>query len=307
MISLVMATYNGEGFIVNQLDSIRNQTVSPDEVLIYDDCSKDNTVSIIKEYIKKYKLNNWSIFENEYNKGYSLNFSDAIKSSKGDIIFLADQDDIWNIDKIEKMRNIMLNNTKIELLASNVLPFYTGESPQKVNYESFDKKLELIHVNNIKKWIKPARPGCSMCVRRSLLIDYDKIWFPKYAHDSLLWGLAVLRNTAYIYNKSTIKFRRHDSNASSRSGHSKEYRIESLNNEINIMKQMYLYQKEINRIDNASFIYEQIEVYKKRKSLIEKNSIIDALMMLSSLKYYARNRFFLTDIFYVFSKYVRSN
>lgn len=307
MISLVMATYNGENFIKEQLDSIRNQTILPDEVLIYDDGSSDKTVKIIKEYIEKYNLANWKLEISLINKGYSLNFSEAMKASKGEIIFLADQDDIWNSDKIEKMTKIMKENGDIDLLASNVLPFYSGESPQKVNYEKFNRNLEIIKINKKEKWIKPARPGCSMCIRRRLLKDYDKLWFEKYSHDSLLWGMAVLRGKAYIYNKNTINFRRHDSNASSRSGYNKEYRIKSLNNEINIMNRMYKYQKEIKKHENATFIRQQIEVYEKRKSIIEQNNVIKSISMFNKLKYYGRKRFFLTDIFYVFRNYVRSN
>ena len=137
MISLVMATYNGEKYLYEQLDSIRCQTMPPDEVIICDDCSKDSTVNMIQKYIDKYQLKHWNVCENEKNKGYSKNFSDALKLAKGDIIFLADQDDIWMLDKIEKMTDIMTSNESIELLASNVKPFYMGSDPRKVNYEKF--------------------------------------------------------------------------------------------------------------------------------------------------------------------------
>ena len=63
----------------------------PDEVIICDDCSKDSTVNMIQKYIDKYQLKHWNVYENEKNKGYSKNFSDALKLAKGDIIFLADQ------------------------------------------------------------------------------------------------------------------------------------------------------------------------------------------------------------------------
>ena len=89
MISLVMATYNGEKYLYEQLDSIRCQTMPPDEVIICDDCSKDSTVNMIQKYIDKYQLKHWNVYENEKNKGYSKNFSDALKLAKGDIIFLS--------------------------------------------------------------------------------------------------------------------------------------------------------------------------------------------------------------------------
>ena len=79
MISVAMATYNGEKYIEQQLDSIRNQKQKPDEVIICDDGSTDNTVVVINEYIKKYKLKQWIVVENEKNLVYFDNFFKSIK------------------------------------------------------------------------------------------------------------------------------------------------------------------------------------------------------------------------------------
>lgn len=75
-----------------------------------------------------------------------------------------------------------------------------------------------------------------MCIRRSLLEYYDEIWFDGYPHDCLLWGLAVLRGTAYLFNKDTIEFRRHDNNASSRMAHTSSNRIDRMYKETSIIK-----------------------------------------------------------------------
>ena len=107
MISVVMATYNGERFIVEQMESIRKQSLLPDEVLIFDDGSKDKTVETVEKYICDNQLKSWNIIKNKENKGYSSNFSDAMKAASGDIIFLSDQDDIWIDNKIENMVAIM--------------------------------------------------------------------------------------------------------------------------------------------------------------------------------------------------------
>lgn len=297
MISLIMTTYNGEQLIIEQLDSIRMQTQKPDQVTIFDDCSKDNTVAVVREYIKKYELVTWSITKNEVNKGYSFNFTDAMKVAKGDLIFLSDQDDIWLPDKIEKMAKIMEKNITIELLASNVEIFYNGKAPQKVNFEQFSRKKELIHIKGYKRWIKPARPGCSMCFRSSLLEDYEALWFNEYPHDCLLWGLAVLKGTAYIYNKTTLKFRRHDLNTSNCGGGCIKYRIQELNREIEIMLRMEMF-VEKKKINIAKFIQEQLKVYRKRKEILENKNIVGALSMLSKINYYGRRRFWFTDVFY---------
>lgn len=98
MISLVMATYNGAKYIREQLDSILNQTVVPDEIIVVDDCSTDNTISVLSEYKDK---GNIKIFVNEKNKGVNANFEYAISLAQGDYICISDQDDVWFPNKIE--------------------------------------------------------------------------------------------------------------------------------------------------------------------------------------------------------------
>ena len=297
MISLVMTTYNGLKYISEQLESIKNQTVLPDEVLIYDDRSTDGTYEYVQEYIQTNKLDKWNVVRNKENKGYSLNFSDAMKESHGDIVFLCDQDDIWHLDKIKVMSEIMNSHPEIQLLASNVHPFYDGEHPQKVNFEKFYG--QLVKINRIGSWIKPARPGCAMCFRRCLLENYDDVWFENYAHDCILWGKAVLSETAYIYNEDTIEFRRHDKNASSRGGGSLKYRLEGLNTEIDIISRMLLFcKKNIRNEKHISFLSEQLVVYKKRKNILETINVIRAFLAFPYIKYYGRSRFWITDIFY---------
>ena len=104
-ISVVLTTYNGKQHIVELLDSIANQTVLPDEVIIADDQSTDNTVNIVKEYIEIHKLENWFVYVNPINLGWQKNFKEAISRATGDYIFLADQDDIWMSKKIEEYIN----------------------------------------------------------------------------------------------------------------------------------------------------------------------------------------------------------
>lgn len=104
MISISMATYNGEKFIAKQIDSILQQTFQDYELVITDDCSKDNTLRILHEYEKKDKRIH--VYENETNLGFKKNFERSISLCKGDYVVLADQDDIWEKNHIE----LLLNN-----------------------------------------------------------------------------------------------------------------------------------------------------------------------------------------------------
>lgn len=95
-----MATYNGEEYLREQLDSIIQQTYPIYEIIIQDDCSTDGTVSIVKKYIPKYP--NIKLFVNEHNLGFNKNFKSACMKASGDFVAISDQDDVWFPDKIQK-------------------------------------------------------------------------------------------------------------------------------------------------------------------------------------------------------------
>ncbi|WP_128330144.1 glycosyltransferase [Apibacter sp. HY039] len=103
-VSVAICTYNGENYLREQLDSILSQTVQPDEVVICDDGSTDQTLSIIEEFQSRYP-SIINIFQNLTNLKVIKNFEKAINLCNGDIIFLSDQDDIWFPYKIETVLN----------------------------------------------------------------------------------------------------------------------------------------------------------------------------------------------------------
>jgi glycosyltransferase involved in cell wall biosynthesis len=98
-ISVAICTYNGEKFLKQQLDSILLQTVCVNEIIICDDISTDSTIEILEAYQNKYP-SLIKIFRNEKTLMTVKNFEKAITLTTGDIIFLADQDDIWCLNKV---------------------------------------------------------------------------------------------------------------------------------------------------------------------------------------------------------------
>ncbi len=101
-ISIAIATYNGERFLREQLDSLYAQTRQADEIVVCDDCSKDGTAAILEEYHQKYGL----IYHiNEHQLGVNANFFKAMSLCKGDFISICDQDDIWLPHKVETLYN----------------------------------------------------------------------------------------------------------------------------------------------------------------------------------------------------------
>ena len=97
-VSIAMCTYNGERFLAEQLDSILNQSYQNIEVVIVDDCSNDQTLSILHRYAEQ--DNRVRVFQNQQNLGFVKNFEKAIATCQSDYIALADQDDVWFKDKI---------------------------------------------------------------------------------------------------------------------------------------------------------------------------------------------------------------
>jgi glycosyltransferase involved in cell wall biosynthesis len=98
-ISIVIATYNGERYLREQLDSIAAQTLKPTQIIIQDDASSDATVAIIKEYPHL----PIELEINPHNLGYIRNFELALSKASGDYIALCDQDDIWETNKLDHL------------------------------------------------------------------------------------------------------------------------------------------------------------------------------------------------------------
>ncbi len=101
LISIALSSYNGEKYIKEQLNSLIKQTYAPLEIIIVDDCSNDSTLSILKEYEKKY--DNIKVFSNEHNLGFNKSFEKAFSLCSGEYIAISDQDDYWMENKVSKL------------------------------------------------------------------------------------------------------------------------------------------------------------------------------------------------------------
>ena len=107
-----MASYNGEKYIAEQIESILKQIKETDELIISDDGSTDRTLDIVEEF------HDSRIKVLHHNKGnYTKNFENALTHASGDIIFLCDQDDIWKPDKVKTTLQYF-RNTGADFLVS---------------------------------------------------------------------------------------------------------------------------------------------------------------------------------------------
>lgn len=209
-ISVVISTYNGQEFIEEQLESLRRQDRQADEVLIFDDGSTDDTVKIITEYINTNSLKNWKLAINEVNKGWRRNFMEAMWKATGDIVFTCDQDDIWRRDKLRIMEKIMQTNPKISLLTSNYCEFFDN-GKEVIGPNKNDKQIKKVALKN--NYLLVGQPGCTHCIRRNLIELSKTYWKPEYAHDALLWRLAIFSDSLYTYTDTLINWRNHKNSA----------------------------------------------------------------------------------------------
>ena len=109
MISVCIATYNGEKYIREQLDSILVQLGPDDEIVVCDDRSSDRTL----ELIEGYRDSRIHVHRNEKNLGHVRNFEKAISLSRGDYLFLSDQDDVWLPGRVQEMLGQMQSDASV--------------------------------------------------------------------------------------------------------------------------------------------------------------------------------------------------
>ena len=212
-ISVAMTSYNGEEYIIEQLESIRTQTRMPDEVIILDDCSSDNTVSIVRSFVEKNHLDSWQIYVNEVNLGWKKNFLEAVKHTTGDIIFFSDQDDIWLPDKIQKMSEAMVEKTMGALYGAKEIIDGDGvPNPERMDKKSFTHGLSKIPFNESFYAIKTL--GCCMCASREIVDTYIRLGFYEGGHDSQCGRLALLLSSLWYLDEPVIRYRIHGNNSS---------------------------------------------------------------------------------------------
>jgi len=204
IVSVCIATYNGEKYIKEQLESILSQLPVNGEIIISDDSSTDKTLEIISS-LKDKRI---KIFSNQKYKSPIFNFENAIKQSSGDFIFLADQDDKWFDNKLQVMLNALQNH---DLVVSNAS--IGDESLNIIKDSYFDWRNS--RPGFLKNLIKNSYLGCCIAFNRKLL--NVALPFPENIpmHDMWIGMVAeVYFKPVFIPDKLMI-YRRHQNNATS--------------------------------------------------------------------------------------------
>jgi glycosyltransferase involved in cell wall biosynthesis len=213
-ISVALCTYNGEKYLHEQLNSILNQTLKVNEIIVCDDQSTDSTIAILEEYSTKNE-GLFKIFKNEINLRSVKNFEKAISLCSGDFIFLSDQDDIWTSNKVENYITFFNKNLNIDVIASNgtcidenseILNRYTiWDVPEFLRQEKldFDYYSLITEVGNFVT-------GASMAFRKTFVSQI--IPFPivkDFHHDEWIAIIACKNNAFEMLNEKYFLYRVH--------------------------------------------------------------------------------------------------
>ncbi|MCL6572529.1 MAG: glycosyltransferase family 2 protein [Bacillus sp. (in: Bacteria)] len=205
-ISVCMATYNGEQFVVRQLDTVLQQLGPDDEIIVIDDCSKDNTVQIINETYG----NRVQVQVNEKNLGAIKSFEKAISTAQGDILFLCDQDDLWEEDKVAVMMKAVVNQNA-DLVIHDAL-VVDG------NLEIINPSWNDYNHNNINQGIfgnilKNAYTGAFMAFKKELIPAI--LPFPEKIemHDQWIALVCMMKKKKIVFiEQPLMKYVRHGGN-----------------------------------------------------------------------------------------------
>lgn len=209
MISVCIATHNGERYIEEQIESILCQLGSTDEIIISDDGSTDKTIDILLAFKdKRIKIHHFKqLVKSKHSHTYVCkNFENALKYAKGEYIFLADQDDWWMPDKVERC---------VAALKVNILVVHQAEfCDSDLNFMTQLMYKDRFVFKNYLSIKRGKYYGCTLAFRRELLNII--LPFPKklMLHDHWIGCLAELKGCVYYERVPLIKYRLHGDNTS---------------------------------------------------------------------------------------------
>lgn len=218
MIDILMAVYNGEKYIKDQIDSIINQTISNWRLVILDDCSTDSTLDILNEYRQKYP-EKIVVHTNEKNSGGAKeNFFKLVKFSKYNYIMFCDHDDVWKKDKIEKTYRCMLELEQKVASPQEPLLVHTDLNVVDENLKLIDQSMVKTQKLNVydnrlcKLLTQGSVTGCTMMVNANLLNMMGEFSEEIIMHDWWASLIASAFGKMAFLNDPTILYRQHQSN-----------------------------------------------------------------------------------------------
>jgi glycosyltransferase involved in cell wall biosynthesis len=211
-VSVVMATYNGERFIREQLESLAAQTLRPCELVVSDDGSTDRTLEIVGEFAARAPFP-VRVQRNAQRLGPSENFLQAARRAAGEWIAFCDQDDVWLPQKLARIAEIVEANPKVIFAAHRATLIDEHGNPGAEFNEPPVDRLTVFPPLKHRLWRTPF--GFTEIFRRFLIQDFPfEERPPKVTHDRWIFWLAnVTGHTAFLPDRLAL-YRRHQNNES---------------------------------------------------------------------------------------------
>ena len=215
-ISVALCTYNGETYLPDQLESIRSQIRLPDEVILSDDGSQDQTPALLRDFARAAPFP-VIVHQQAHNLGSTLNFADAIQRCSGDIIVLADQDDVWYPDKLAAIAAVFESEHDVGLVFSNADVIDCNLQPldytlwQSVRFSSA-QQAQIGQGAALNVLLKhPVITGATLAFRkqyRTMFQPIPSIWI----YDEWIGLHLALITRIYPIPRALMRYRRHAAN-----------------------------------------------------------------------------------------------
>jgi len=223
-----MATYNGASFIGQQIDSILPQLGLNDEIIFSDDGSVDETLSIILSY----RDNRFKIVDNGKSGSPVKNFEKGLNHCSEELIFLADQDDVWMPEKVTRMK-YYLQTFDLVLTDCSVI----NEQGEKLLDSFFMKRKSKKGL--VQNLVQNSYMGCCMAFNQKIL--ERALPFPSAlkAHDQWIGLIAEKYHKVYFLNEPLVQYRRHRQNYSFTGEKSSFTFFEKINHRLTMLNNLY--------------------------------------------------------------------
>ena len=300
-VSVVLATYNGIEFIERQLDTILNQTIVPKEIVIVDDCSTDGTCEFISSYRDKHPNLDFKLVFREENIGYVMNYIDGINRTTFDTVFLCDQDDLWEFDKVEMYLNLFESNQKAIAIHGEI--DIIDVKDQQIRGSQYGYK-EGCGYLDIKKFVRRVNyAGMSLAFKKNKILPLlNQMIDAKVSlatHDWIICYIASLQDGLYTTNNILTHRRYTGTNVALRLNQKRlsgiESRIDGINTYL-VNYQMALACQNLKYIDNSFDIIPYIDTFKERKTILKNKNRIRSFLMIRKLMYFPSLKSYVGDI-----------
>ncbi len=288
MVSIVMATYNGNKYLGEQIDSILSSAYPEIKLYIVDDRSQDNTMEILNSYKEQYP-EKIDISQNETNLGVNLNFLNAISKNTSDYIMLCDQDDVWKKDKVGKTLKKM---KQMETQFGKNIPIavfsdaYVVDSSLNIINQSFfgSGRLDPNHIDLPHLLMENKLIGCTLMINGELRRILQSNQLPKRAkfHDGWLGLIAASMGKIGFIKEPTLYYRQHEGNVVGNQ-HFISYiinRISNIRRQREALKELYVQAEEFAALYHSQIDKKKLKHIIRFSKLCQENFIRRRIMML---------------------------